>query len=110
MRWKRSEICIEGKHFFVEEKKNIEGMGGKYSDKENIFLGRRKMKKEEQENIQKGTYLILRGEQEWRRNGRGVIWRRKINDVDNWQRTDQGGEYRAIYLFKGETLEGRDSK
>ena len=51
----------------MEEKKNIEGMGGKYSDKENIFLGRRKMKKEEEENIQKGTYLILRGEQERRR-------------------------------------------
>ena len=110
MKWKRSELCLEGKHFFVEEKENTEGMGGKYSDKENIFLGSRKTKKEMEENIQKGTYLILRGEQERRRKGRGVIWRRKINDAGNWQLTGQGGEYRAIYHFKGETLEGRDSK
>ena len=79
MKWKRSELCLEGKHFFVEEKENTEGMGGKYSDKENIFLGRRKTKKEEEESIQKGTYLILRGEQERRRKGgRGMIWRRKL--------------------------------
>ena len=55
MKWKRSELCLEGKHFFVEEKENTEGMGGKYSDKENIFLGRRKTKKEKEENIQKGN-------------------------------------------------------
>ena len=97
MKWKRSELCLEGKHFFVEEKENTEGMGGKYSDKENIFLGSRKTKKEMEENIQKGTYLILRGEQERRRKGRGSFGEGKD---DSWQPTDQGGECRAIYLLK----------
>ena len=36
---------VEGKYFFVEEKKSREGIGGKYFEKENIWLVEEKRKR-----------------------------------------------------------------
>ena len=39
MRRKGRKIFAEGKYILMEEKKNGEGKGGKYLERENIFFG-----------------------------------------------------------------------
>ena len=70
--------------FFVEEKKNGEGKGGKHLEKEKIFLRRSKIKKEKEEHFwrRKIVFLLLskrKTEKEKEDNicRTGIFWRRK---------------------------------
>ena len=62
LRRKIRKIFGERKYIFAEEKKNGEGKGGKYLEKENIFFLRRRIRteKEKEKNIWRRKIHILR--------------------------------------------------
>ena len=65
--------------FFAEEKKNREGYGGKYLEKDNTFLRRRKKRgKEKEENIWRREIFIWGGEENGLGNGGKYLERENI--------------------------------
>ena len=73
---------------FEEEKTNREGKGGKYIEKENIFLRRRrKTENEEEENI--WIWIFFWGRRKIAKEKEESIWRRKIFGTQWIRRTEK---------------------
>ena len=69
----KDKIFGDRKYFFLEEKKNGEGKGGKYLEKENIFF---QVRRKRRKIFGEGNYLVSRwtGWSMWSRWSRWSKW------------------------------------